>query len=132
MKFQDLQLPSNRRFGFFFTFIFAVVAIYLYDPNAIFWTLICGLASLIFVTFTLVYPVALLPLNKLWMRFGFLLGMIVGPIVLGVVFFGLFTSIAIFMRLIGRDELRLNFRNKPTYWISRSDTVMPESFKNQF
>ena len=75
---------------------------------------------------------ALLPLNKLWMYFGILLGMIVSPIVLGIVFFGLFTPIAMFMRLSGRDELRLKLTQKASHWISRSEPIKSESFKHQF
>ena len=106
MKFSEIELPSNRKFGFFFTFVFAVAA-------AISITQQCNLgiciycSSMIFLLVTLIKSDALLPLNKLWMRFGLLLGMIVSPIVLGVIFFGLFTPIAMLMRLSGRDELRL-------------------------
>ena len=74
----------------------------------------------------------MLPLNKLWMRFGLLLGMIVSPIVLGVVFFVVFTPIAFVMRLSGRDQLRLKFRERQSYWIKRDASVLADSFKNQF
>ena len=86
----------------------------------------------IFLLITLIKSDALLPLNKLWMRFGLLLGMIVSPIVLGVIFFGLFTPIAMLMRLSGRDELRLKFTQKASHWISRGEPIKSESFKHQF
>ena len=89
-------------------------------------------AALAFLLVTLIKCDALLPLNKLWMRFGLLLGMIVSPIVLGVIFFGLFTPIAMLMRLSGRDELRLKFTQKTSHWISRGEPIKPESFKHQF
>ena len=54
------------------------------------------------------------------------------PIVLGVVFFGLFTPIAMLMRIIGRDELRLKFSHKVSHWITRSEPITSESFKQQF
>ena len=57
------------------------------------------------------------------MRFGFLLGIIVSPIVLGMIFFGMFMPIAFFLRLKGRDELRLKFNNKSSHWISRSKQI---------
>jgi len=66
------------------------------------------------------------------MRFGILLGRIVSPIVLGIIFFGLFTPIAILMRLIGRDELRLKYTQRQTHWIPRSESIKAESFKHQF
>jgi len=74
----------------------------------------------------------LLPLNRLWMRFGLLIGMIIGPIVLGLIFFTLFSPVAIFMRLFGRDELHLKYKKKSSYWILRDETIHTDSFKRQF
>ena len=132
MKFSEVKLPSNRKFGFFFTFVFVVAATYFYYSANVSLTIVFISAALIFLLVTLVNSDALLPLNKLWMRFGFLLGMIVSPIVLGIIFFGLFTPIAMLMRLTGRDELRLQFTQKASHWISRSEPLKPESFKRQF
>lgn len=132
MKFSEIELPSNRKFGFFFTLIFAVAAIYFYYSANVTWTYVFLAAALVFLLVTLIKSDSLLPLNKLWMRFGLLLGMIVSPIVLGIIFFGLFTPIAMLMRLRGRDELRLKFTQKASHWISRSEPIKSESFKHQF
>ncbi|MDB4078586.1 SxtJ family membrane protein [Amylibacter sp.] len=132
MKFSEVELPSNRKFGFFFTFVFALAATYFYYSANVTWTYVFIAATLAFLIVTLVKSDALLPLNKLWMRFGLLLGMIVSPIVLGIIFFGLFTPIAMLMRLSGRDELRLKYAQKVTHWISRSEPIKSESFKYQF
>ncbi len=132
MKFSEIELPSNRKFGFFFTFVFAVAAAYFYYSANISWAYLFIGAASIFLLVTLIKSDALLPLNKLWMRFGFLLGMIVSPIILGIIFFGLFTPIAILMRLSGRDELRLKFSPKMSYWITRSEPIKSDSFKHQY
>ena len=132
MQFSEIEHPSNRKFGFFFTFVFVVAATYFYYSANVTWAYVFIAATLIFLLVTLTKSDALLPLNKLWMRFGLLLGMIVSPIVLGIIFFGLFTPIAIVMRLSGRDELRLKFIKKPSHWISRKDPLKSESFKHQF
>ena len=132
MNVGNLNLPSNRKFGFFFTFVFAVTATYLYYTENITWTYAFITISFSFLIITLVKSDVLLPLNKLWMRLGLLLGIIVSPIVLGIIFFGLFTPIAILMRLSGRDELKLKFNKKPSYWITRSEPINSNSFKNQF
>lgn len=132
MKFSEVELPSNRKFGFFFTFVFAVAATYFYYSAILTWAYLFIAAASIFLLVTLVKSNSLLPLNKLWMRFGLLLGIIVSPIVLGVIFFGLFTPIAMLMRLSGRDELRLKFTQKASHWISREEPVKSESFKHQF
>ena len=132
MKFTEIELPSNRKFGLFFTFVFAVAATYFYYSANVNWAYVFIAAALIFLLVTLIKSDVLLPLNKLWMRFGLLLGMIVSPIVLGVIFFGLFTPIAMLMRRSGRDELRLKFTQKTSHWISREEPIKSESFKQQF
>ena len=132
MKISEIELPSNKKFGFFFTFVFAVASAYFYKTASASWAYTFGLASLSFLIITTGKAEILLPLNKLWMRFGHLLGMIVSPIVLGVIFFGLFTPIAFVMRLSGRDELRLKFLKKPSHWMPRSEPIKSESFKHQF
>ena len=132
MKFSEIELPSNKKFGFFFTFIFAAAAAYFYNSENMTWLLVFVAISFIFLLITMIRDSLLLPLNKLWMRFGFLLGMIISPLVLGLIFFGLFTPIATLMRLSGRDLLRLKFSNKSSHWILRSDPIKSDSFKNQF
>ena len=132
MKFSEIELPSNRKFGFFFTFVFAVAAAYFYNSGNLTWTFAFVAASSIFLLIIFIKSDALLPLNKLWMRFGLLLGMIISPVVLGLIFFGLFTPIATVMRISGRDELRIKFSKKSSYWIVRSEPIKSESFKQQF
>ena len=132
MKFSEIELPSNKKFGFFFTFIFGLAALYFYVNASMSWTYSMAFFSVVFLFVTLVKADVLLPLNKLWMRFGLLLGMIVSPIVLGVIFFGMFTPIAVLMRISRRDELRLKFNDKTSHWISRSTPVQSSSFTNQF
>jgi hypothetical protein len=132
VKFSEVELPSNRKFGYFLTFVFAAVATYFYYSANVTWTYVFVAAALLFLLVTLIKSDALLPLNKLWMQFGLLLGMIVSPIVLGVIFFGFFTPIAMLMRLSGRDELRLKFTHKASHWILREEPIKSESFKHQF
>tara|TARA_B100001113_G_C20516993_1_gene365571 strand:- start:53 stop:451 length:399 start_codon:yes stop_codon:yes gene_type:complete len=132
VNFSEIELPSNRKFGLFFTFVFAVAAAYFYYAENIVWTYAFVVVSLIFLLITLIKSDALLPLNKLWMRFGLLFGMIASKIVLGIIFFGLFMPIAVLMRLGGRDELSLQISQKVSHWKPRSEQIEPESFKNQF
>ena len=133
MKKKDiLILPSNKNFGYFFTIIFFGLSVYFYfkEINIAFY--ISGVFFLILFLITSFKADILRPFNKLWMNFGLFLGMIVSPIVIGVIFFFIFTPIGIFMRLFGRDELLLKIKNKPSYWIKRDDDIHPNSFKNQF
>ncbi len=132
MRFSEVEHSSNRKFGFFFTLVFIFAAAYFYVNGSLTWVYSFFAAAVMFFVVTIVKAEILLPLNKLWMRFGLLLGMIVSPIVLGVMFFGLFMPIAFLMRLSGRDELRLKFKNRASHWISRSEPIHAKSFKNQF
>jgi len=126
------QLPSNKNFGFFFTLIFALVGMYFYYSENISWGNLFISGSLIFLLITLIKSDALLPFNKLWMRFGLVLGMLVSPIVLGIIFFCLFTPVAVLMKIFGRDELRLKFKQKHSHWITRNESIKAVSFKHQF
>jgi hypothetical protein len=132
MSYSEIELPSNRKFGFFFTFVFVAVATYFYFSANVIWAYVFIGAALIFLLVTLVKSDALLPLNNLWMRFGLLLGRMVSPIVLGIIFFGLFAPIAMLTRRSGRDELRLKFTQKTSHWITREEPIKSESFKHQF
>ena len=132
MSFSGVELPSNKKFGFFFTFVFLAATAYFYTNGHMLAAYIFIAFSAAFLLVTLLNSDFLLPLNKLWMRFGVMLGIIVSPIIMSVIFFGLFTPIAFFMRLFKRDELCLKFEPKDTHWISRDKPIEATSFKYQF
>jgi hypothetical protein len=93
----------------------------------------CAAASVVFALFTLLAPRVLAPLNRLWFYFGELLGKIVSPVVLGVIFFGILTPLSALLRLLGRDELQLKRSAAKSYWIDHATTAsIADSFKNQF
>lgn len=132
MKFPEAELPTNKKFGNFFTIVFIIVASYFYFNKSLNLSYIFGVVAAVFILVTILKDDLLLPLNRLWMRFGLLIGMIISPIVLGLIFFTLFTPVAIFMRLFGRDELHLKYKKKSSYWILRDDSICADSFKRQF
>lgn len=132
MKLPETELPSNKKFGNFFTIVFIIIASYFYFNKSLNLTYIFGVVATVFMLVTIFKDELLLPLNRLWMRFGLLIGMIIGPIVLGLIFFTLFSPVAIFMRLFGRDELHLKYKKKSSYWILRDDSICADSFKRQF
>ena len=72
----------------------------------------------------------LTPFNILWMKFGFLLGKVVSPIVMGFVFFGVVTPISIIMKLLKKDLLNLKRNKKETYWLKKQE--IKSNMKNQF
>lgn len=130
-----LVVGSDRKFGLVFVVFFGLVGavpLLTRDPPELrAWAL--GVSGA-FLTFTLVAPRVLHPLNVLWMRFGLLLGKIVSPIVLGVLFFGAVLPMALVLRALGKDLLRLKRAPEATsYWILRTPPgPAPESLKQQF
>ena len=126
-------LPSNKKIGIFFFIILTIlsVVLFIYDyPLISVITLTTGLISL---TLSYLKPDLLLPVNKAWMTLGYLLGYIVSPIVIGSIFFVIFTPIGIFLKIIGRDELKLLNKNSDSYWRKRQlNKDSQTSFKNQF
>ena len=128
----NIQLPSNKKFGYLFSLIFLLVSIYfLYVKNHSIGYVFLILMIIFFVT-TLTNAKLLLPFNKLWMNFGLLLGKIVSPIVLGLIFFLLFTSYATIMRIMGRDELNLKKSRSQSYWKNQNKHPNHTNFKKQY
>lgn len=132
-KAGKIVLPSDRSFGLLFTIVGALVGAWMLWRGNRFANVAFGLAAF-FLVAALAYPRILRPLNISWMHFGRLLNSVVGPIVMGVIYFGLFTPIATVMRLRGRDVLQRRFDPaRDSYWIDR-DPPGPEgsSFPRQY
>ena len=133
LNLTEVQRPTNRKFGFFFAAVFALIAGYFFNEDHNVATYIFSVLAATFLVVTIFKAAFLLPLNKLWMHFGLLLGKIFSPIVLGIIFFGLFTPIALGMRLAGRDELRLKFKKVASFWKHRDENrIFSTTFKDQF
>ncbi len=123
-------MPSNRKFGFFFTLIFSICGLYFFYIKFDLFMYIFISMSVLFFSITVTYPNLLFPLNNLWMNFGFFLGKIINPLVLGLIYFCLFVPISLFIRIIGRDELNLKIKKKNSFWIQKKPTN--SDFNNQF
>ncbi len=132
MKLSHVEIPKNKNFGFFFSFIFCGIALWFLYHNSHIGFYIFFSVSVALLLITLINAEILLPLNRLWMYFGLLLHSIINPLLLGLLFFGLFTPVAVFHRLRGRDELRLKLKNKNTHWISRDSPDQKSDFNRQF
>ena len=130
MKQKEIKISSNKSFGLVFFVIFIIIALWplLNDGNIRIWSII---VSIIFLILGLLNSKILTPFNKLWMRLGALLGTIVSPIVMGVVYFGIITPIGLIMKLFGKDVLNLKLdKNKKTYWTLKKK--IPSKMKDQF
>mgnify|MGYP001493938652 FL=1 len=130
MKQKEIKTSSNKSFGLVFFVIFIIIALWplLNNGNIRIWSII---VSIIFLILGLLNSKILTPFNKLWMRLGALLGIIVSPIVMGVVYFGIITPIGLIMKLFGKDVLNLKLdKNKKTYWTLKKK--IPSKMKDQF
>ena len=133
MKLSDVTLPSNKKFGYFFSFVFIISGIYfVFTENQIIATILLMGSFFVFLL-TITKSELLLPFNKFWMRLGLFLGLIVSPIIMGIIFFSIFTPLGILMRISGRDILGLRVRKKPSFWNSYEESeLFLSSFKKQF
>ena len=122
-------ISSNKSFGLVFFIVFLIVALYplLENESVRLWSIIL---SAIFLILGMLDSKFLTPLNKIWFKFGILLGSLVSPIVMGIVFFAIVTPTSLIMRVLGKNLLNLKKGNKKTYWIERSK--IESKMKNQF
>jgi hypothetical protein len=129
----QLLLPTDRSFGLTFAVVFALAGGWLLWRGNDYAVVALALAGA-FLLAALAFPKVLHPLNVAWMYLGYLLNKVVSPIVMGAIFFGLITPVAVAMRLRGRDALRRRYEPAGrSYWIER-DPPGPDgsTFPRQF
>ena len=124
-----IKLPTNRNFGIVFFFVFLIISAYplLNDDEIRYWSLFI---SLIFLLLGLINSRLLTPLNKAWARFGLMMGVIINPIIMSLIFFAVVTPTAYLLRLIGKDVLHLKKNNDKSYWKKKEKNL--SSMKDQF
>ena len=123
-------ISSNRNFGLVFFIVFLIVSTWplTYEEPVRIWS---AIISSFFLILGLMNSKLLTPLNKLWFKFGMILGAIIAPVVMSVVFFLVITPIGLVMKIMGRDLLNKKYdKKKRTYWIKR-DTLIG-TMKRQF
>lgn len=125
-----IKRGSERNFGFVFCLVFAALALWPLTAGGEVstWLLIVALVIGLITTFI---PQVLTPLNHLWFKFGLLLGVMVSPIAMAIVFYLVITPTGLIMRAAGKDLLRQKIdKQADNYWIKRK--IMVGSMKNQF
>ena len=125
----EIKIGSNKSFGIVFFIAFLLIAIYplINDGDLRIWSLIL---SLVFLILVLLNSKILYPLNKIWFKFGLLLGRIVSPLVMAIIFFLVVTPIGLLMRILNKDLLNLKFNKSKSYWIKKNE--QKSKMKNQF
>ena len=123
------EKSSLRSFGILFSIVFIIITFWpLLNGNKPYYWLL--LPSSIFLILGILKSKILIPLNKIWIKFGYLLGAIIAPIVMGIIFFLIVTPIGFIMRIFGKDFLSLKFKKElNTYWLKRKNV---KSMKKQF
>ena len=124
-----IKIGSNRSFGVVFFIVFLLIATYPLINNGELrvWSLVLSLAFLIL---GLLNSKILYPLNKIWFKFGLLLGKLVSPLIMAIIFFLVVTPIGILMRILNKDLLNLKFNKSKSYWIEKNE--QKSKMKNQF
>ena len=129
MKKNNIKISSNRSFGIVFFIFFLIISIYplLENGQIRIWSFIL---SLIFLILGLINSEFLTPLNKLWFKVGLLLGKLISPIVIGLIFFCVVTPTGLILKLLKKDILKLRKNSSKTYWVERPK--IKSEMKNQF
>ena len=124
----NIKNKNNITFGILFFILFLVIGIYPLKSNGVIkvWSIFL---SLVFLIITFIKPNLFTFLNKLWIKFGILLGKIISPIIMGLVFFFVVTPVGILVKIFKKDVMGLK-RGKSSYWINRKDKL--QSMKRQF
>ena len=121
---------SPKSFGIVFSIVFLIVALYPLTNSQDFhlWALI---VSTVFLVLAFTAPKTLGIPNKLWFKFGLLLGSVIAPVVMALVYFVTVLPTGLIMRLLGKDLLSQKLdKDAKSYWIERSEPM--GSMKNQF
>ena len=123
------KLGSNKSFGLVFFLVFLIISFWpLLNSNDIrIWSLVI---SIIFLILGLINSKILTPLNKIWFKFGIILGNIISPIVMGIIYFIVVTPIALILKVFNKDVLNLKKTKNSSYWINKEK--YNSSMKNQF
>ncbi len=122
-------MGSNKNFGLVFFLFFLVISFYplINDKEIRIWSIV---VAIFFLILGVLNSPILTPLNKIWYKFGIVLGKVISPLIMGIIFFLIVTPTGIFMRILKKDLLNLRYNNKSSYWILKSG---PKSkMKNQF
>ena len=121
---------NNRSFGILFFIVFLILGLYPTlkgnSPNIYLISI-----SIPFIILGIINSKILTPLSNAWIRLGEILGIIIAPIVMAIIYFFILTPISLIVRIFGKDLLSIKFdKQVNTYWINRKKNI--NSMKKQF
>ncbi len=117
-----MKKSSEKSFGILFSIVFFLIAIWFFleDGEIRFWALAL---SFIFLIAAFLKKEFIKPLNIAWIRFGEILGKIVAPLVMALIFFFMLTPLSFIIRIFRKDLLKLNLSKDNSYWIKREKNI---------
>ncbi len=124
------EQTSVKSFGILFFIVFLLIGLWpkISGEELRLWSVI---TSFIFLILGLINSKILIPLNKYWIKLGELLGKIIAPIVMMIIYFAIVTPIALLLKIFKKDILKLRLDKKvDSYWIQKEKDLGP--MKNQF
>jgi len=129
MKKNKIEISSNRSFGLVFFVVFLIISLLpiFKGGDVRIWATI---PAIIFLILGLLNSQILNPLNKIWFKFGILLGSFISPVVMGIVFFLVVTPTSLIMKIFNSNLLGLKKNKKKSYWIEKSR--IKSKMSNQF
>ena len=121
---------KNRRFGILFFIVFFIIGLYpVYVGNGV--NIYFILLSIPFLVLGILNSKILTPLNMAWVKLGELLGVVISPIIMALIYFLILTPISLIVRIFGKDLLNTKFNSlAKTYWIKRKKNIA--TMKKQF
>ena len=115
-------MSSNRSFGILFFIVLLVIGVWpIKNGNNPYYLIL--IISFIFLILGVTNSKFLTPLNKTWVKFGELLGRIIAPLVMALVYFIILTPISLLLRVFGKDLLNLKYSKENSYWIKRDKNI---------
>lgn len=125
---------SEKSFGLVMAVFFAALAVAprVLEQGSVAWSRLA--LSNVFLVLALWAPSLLRPLNIAWTTLGLVLHFFISPVVMALLYFGVFTPVGLLMRLAGRDPLARRWNSTAsTYWIERTHNhPTSESMRLQF
>ena len=119
------QSHKNRSFGLLFFIVFLAFALWPLTKRGEVNLYLFSIA-LIFLALGIFNSKILSPLNKSWIKLGEILGRIIAPIVMAIVYFIILTPISLLVRFIGKDLIGMKFSNDiKSYWVKRKKHLGP-------
>ena len=115
-------MSSNRSFGLLFFIVFIIIGLWPLKNDLELNYIFIGI-SIIFLILGLMNSKILTPFNKIWVKFGELLGRIIAPIVMAIIYFFILTPISLILKIFGKDLLNLKFSKEKSYWTKREKNI---------